>query len=99
MELKDYAGASDVFARGSKVPNAHPFLAILAGKMAEHAAGISKWWRMMWSTLYQTTKDSTVRANAAAHLRALQVDEDVTRPRGAGRPIPKADWALPFQFF
>ena len=77
MELKDYAGASDVFARGSKVPNAHPFLAILAGKMAEHA-GDQQMARMMWSTTYQTTKDSTVRANAAAHLRALQVDEDVT---------------------
>src|SRR5260221_39348 len=31
MELKDYAGAAEVFARGSQVPNAHPFLAILAG--------------------------------------------------------------------
>jgi hypothetical protein len=77
MELKDYAGAAEVFARGSRVPNAHPFLAILAGKMAEHA-GDQQMARMMWSTTYQTTKDKTVRANAAAHLRALQSDEDVT---------------------
>ena len=77
MELKDYAGAAEVFARGSRVPNAHPFLAILAGKMAEHA-GDHQMARMMWSTTYQTTKDKTVRANAAAHLRALQSDEDVT---------------------
>jgi hypothetical protein len=77
MEMKDYAGAAAVFARGSRVPNAHPFLAILAGKMAEHA-GDQQMARMMWSTTYQTTKDNTVRANAAAHLRALQVDEDVT---------------------
>jgi hypothetical protein len=34
--------------------------------------------RMMWSTSYQTTKDVDVRANAAAHLRAIQVDDDVT---------------------
>jgi hypothetical protein len=78
MELEDYAGAAEVFARGSRVPNAHPFLAILAGKMAEHA-GDQQMARMMWSTTYQTSKDNTVRANAAAHLRALQVDEDVTR--------------------
>jgi hypothetical protein len=77
MELKDYAGAAEVFARGARVPNAHPFLAVLAGKMAEHA-GDQQMARMMWSTTYQTTKDSTVRANAAAHLRALQSDEDVT---------------------
>ncbi len=77
MELKDYAGAADAFARGSRVPNAHPFLAILAAKMAEHA-GDQQMARMMWSTTYQTTKDKSVRANAAAHLRALQVDGDVT---------------------
>jgi hypothetical protein len=77
MELKDYAGAAEVFARGARVPNAHPFLAVLAGKMAEHA-GDQQMARMMWSTTYQTTKDKTVRANAAAHLRALQSDEDVT---------------------
>jgi len=32
----------------------------------------------LWNTTYQTTQDKSVRANAAAHLRALQVDEDVT---------------------
>jgi tetratricopeptide (TPR) repeat protein len=77
MDLQDYAGAAEVFARGSRVPNAHPFLAVLAAKMAEHA-GDRQMARMMWSTTYQTTKDKTVRANAAAHLRAFQVDEDVT---------------------
>jgi hypothetical protein len=77
MDLHDYAGAAEVFARGSRVPNAHPFLAVLAGKMAEHA-GDRQMARMMWSTTYQTSKDDSVRANAAAHLRALQVDEDVT---------------------
>jgi hypothetical protein len=77
MELKDYAGAAEAFLRGSRVPNAHPFLAILAGKMAEHA-GDRQMARMMWSTSYQTTKDINVRANAAAHLRAIQVDDDVT---------------------
>ena len=81
MELKDYAGAAEVFARGARVPNAHPFLAVLAGKMAEHA-GDQEMARMMWSTTYQTTKDKTVRANAAAHLRALQSDEDVTNLEG-----------------
>jgi hypothetical protein len=77
MELKNYAGAADVFARGSRVPNAHPFLTVLAGKMAEHAGDLQMA-RMMWSTTYQTTTDPSIRANAAAHLRALKVDEDVT---------------------
>ncbi len=97
MELKDYAGAAAVFARGSRVPNAHPFLAILAGKMAEHA-GDQQMARMMWSTTYQTTKDSTVRANAAAHLRALQVDEDVTNLEALTGRYRQRTGRFPFSF-
>jgi len=77
MELKDYPKAADAFARGSRLPNTNPYLKVLAGQMAEHAGDIATA-RMMWNTAYQTTPDSSIRANAAAHLRALQVDEDVT---------------------
>ena len=77
MDLKDYAGAADAFARGSRVPNAHPYLKVLAGSMAQHAGDLHMA-RQLWNTTYQTTEDKSVRANAAAHLRALQVDEDVT---------------------
>jgi tetratricopeptide (TPR) repeat protein len=77
MELKDYAKAADAFARGSKVPNAHPFLRVMAAQMAQHAGEIQMA-RMMWVTAYQSTQDRDIRANAASHLLALQVDEDVT---------------------
>jgi len=76
-ELKDYTKAADAFARGSKVPEAHPFLRIMAARMAEHGGEIEMA-RMMWTTTYQSTQDRTIRANALAHLRALRVDEDVT---------------------
>jgi tetratricopeptide (TPR) repeat protein len=77
MQKKDYAGAASAFDRGSKVPNAHPFLKVLAAKMAQHAGDIQMA-RALWTTTYQTTQDKLIRANAIAHLRALQVDEDVT---------------------
>ena len=78
MELKDYAGAAEVFSpRRPGAQCSTPFLAVLAAKMAERT-GDQQMGRMMWSTTYQTSKDKNVRANAAAHLRALQVDEDVT---------------------
>ena len=76
-ELKDYAAAADAFTRGTKVPNAHPFLRLLAAQMAEHAGDLETA-RMMWSTAYETAQEKSIRANAAAHLRALQVEEDVT---------------------
>jgi tetratricopeptide (TPR) repeat protein len=77
MELKDYAKAADAFARGSRVPNAHPFLRLLAAQMAEHAGEFDTA-RMMWSATYQNTQDKLIRQNAVEHLRALRVDEDVT---------------------
>jgi tetratricopeptide (TPR) repeat protein len=77
MELKDYTHAADAFARGSRVPNAHPFLGVMAAQMAQHS-GELRMAQMMWSTTYQSTQDRNVRANAATHLRALQVEEDVT---------------------
>ena len=77
-ELKDYAGAEKAFERGSKAPNAHQVMAILAARMAQHA-GEYETARILWLTTYQNTKDPQIRENAVDHLRALQVDEDVTQ--------------------
>jgi len=76
IDLKDYPHAADAFLRGSRVPNAHPWMKLLAALMAEHA-GETRTAQMLWTTTYETSRDRDVRANAAAHLRALQVDEDV----------------------
>jgi hypothetical protein len=75
-ELKDYKKAAETFARGSRVPNAHPFLKVLAAQMAQHA-GDYETARMLWSATYQTTEDQQIKQNAVEHLRALRVDEDV----------------------
>jgi tetratricopeptide (TPR) repeat protein len=77
MNLKDYNNAAEAFARGSKVPNAHPFLRVLAAQMADHAGDFDTA-RMLWSATYQNSQDKLIRANAIEHLRGLRVDEDVT---------------------
>jgi tetratricopeptide (TPR) repeat protein len=77
LEVKDYAKAADAFDRGSKVPKAHPFLKVLAAQMAQHAGDIQMA-RALWVTTYQTTQDKQIRANAVAHLRALEVEQEVT---------------------
>jgi tetratricopeptide (TPR) repeat protein len=77
MNLKDYRKAAEAFERGSKVPDAHPFLRLLAAQMAEHAGELDTA-RMMWTATYQNSQDKQIRANAVEHLRALRVDEDVT---------------------
>ena len=76
-ERKDYAAAADAFLKGSNVPNAHPWLRSLAGKMAQKA-GDTQTARMMWTAMYDTTQDKMIRETAAQHLIAVQVEEDVT---------------------
>jgi tetratricopeptide (TPR) repeat protein len=78
MQPTEYAKAAEAFERGTKVPKAHPFLRILAAQMAQHAGEIETS-RMLWQAAYATTQDGQIRQNAIEHLKALQVDEDVTR--------------------
>jgi tetratricopeptide (TPR) repeat protein len=78
MNLKDYPKAAQVFAQGAQRPNAHSFLRLLAAQMAQHAGEFATA-RLMWNATYQNTQDKFIQQNALEHLRALQVDEDVTR--------------------
>ncbi|MGH9512581.1 MAG: tetratricopeptide repeat protein [Terriglobales bacterium] len=77
LELKDYRDAADAFARGSRLPNAHPWLKVMAARAAQEG-GEAQMARMLWTTTFETTPNKDVKANAAAHLRALKVDADVT---------------------
>jgi hypothetical protein len=77
-ELHDYKKASETFARGSRVPNAHPFMKILAARMAESAGDFTTA-RMLWSATFETSHETQIRRNALEHLRAIQVDADITR--------------------
>ena len=76
MDMRDYARAAEAFAQGSQLPGAHPFMKIIAAQMAQHA-GDTHMARTLWMTTYQTTQDKQIRGNAIAHMRALQVSDDV----------------------
>ena len=99
-ELKDYKHASEAFERGSRTPNAHPAMKVLAARMAENGGDVTTA-RILWSATYQSSKDGYIRQNALAHLNAIQVDEDVTNLQNLvttfvnqnGRP-PTSMWEL-----
>ncbi|HEV2467952.1 MAG TPA: tetratricopeptide repeat protein [Candidatus Sulfotelmatobacter sp.] len=99
-ELKDYKKASEAFDRGSKVPNAHPLLKLLAAQMEEHAGDFATA-RMLWTATYEGSHETNIRQNAREHLRCLKVDEDVTNLQAAvdrftklnGRP-PTSMWEV-----
>jgi tetratricopeptide (TPR) repeat protein len=93
-ELHDYAKASEVFARGAKVPNAHPFMQVLAAQTAEHAGDLSTA-RMLWTATYQTSNEQSIRKNAQEHLRSIQVDEDVSKLQDAVDLFARTNGRLP----
>ena len=77
MDRGDYESAAQAFLKGSQLPNAHPGLKILAGRMAQKAGDLETA-RMMWGVTYDTAGVASIKENAALHLIAIQVAEDVT---------------------
>ena len=97
MDLRDYERAAEAFSRGAAVPNAHPYLKLLAAQAAEHGGDV-RTARMLWTTTFESTADKSIRANAAAHLRALQVDEDVSALESAIARYRQATGHAPVSF-
>jgi tetratricopeptide (TPR) repeat protein len=98
MDRKDYVHASEAFNRGSQVPNAHPFLKVLAAQMAQHG-GEYQTARMLWTATYKTARDKQIRQNAAEHLRDLKVDEDVTNLQAAVTRFGEKTGRLPTSIY
>ena len=76
LDRKDYEAARQAFLRGSRVPNAHPSLQLLAGRMAEKSGDLGTA-RIIWMSTYDTTESSAVKENAANHLISIQAMEDI----------------------
>jgi hypothetical protein len=93
-ELKDYRKAAEIFSRGSQVPGAHPFMKILAAQMAEHAGDLATA-RLLWSATFETSHETNIRQNALEHLRAISVDEDVTKLQSAVTRFGEKNGHLP----
>lgn len=94
FDRKDFAAASRAFARAAKVAGAPPSMTALAATMAQHA-GERQTARFLWVQIYNTTTDTTIRANALKRLQALQVDEQVANLEAALRAYQRATGHYP----
>ena len=97
MDMREYGKAAEAFARGSQVPNAHPFLKVLAAQMAQHA-GDTQMARALWTTTYESTQDKQIRNNAILHLRALQVADEVSALEGVASQYKQITGKTPASF-
>jgi len=72
---KDYPKAAAAYFAASKVPNSPAWLRLMAARVADKGASIETS-RMIWSELFQSTKDPHVRKDAYEKLRGLKAQED-----------------------
>jgi tetratricopeptide (TPR) repeat protein len=93
-DRKDYVGASKAFERASQVPGAPPAMKVMAASMVQHA-GERQTARYLWSQIYNTTEDPSIRRNAIKRLRALQVDDEVDALEGAVQSYKQASGRYP----
>lgn len=73
--LHDYQKASDAFLQGSKNPTAAPWMKIMAARIVERG-DTRQTSRFLWSEIYQSTQDPTIKENAKVHLLLLKADDD-----------------------
>ena len=74
--LKDYPAAAEAYLQGSKIPNAPSWLGIMAALVAQRGGALETS-RMIWTEIYNSTQDKTVRERAWKTLRGLRVLEDM----------------------
>jgi tetratricopeptide (TPR) repeat protein len=76
LDRKDFKAAQEAFERGSQVPGAHPWMRVMAARMAErgNATPVAL---ELWSAIYQTSKDPMLRDTAIQHIVSLQATADI----------------------
>ncbi|MGC1830783.1 MAG: hypothetical protein WA663_10295 [Candidatus Acidiferrales bacterium] len=73
--LKDYPDAAAAYFAASRDPQAPVWIKLMAARIAEKGGSLETS-QMIWSELYESTKDSNIRKMAAEQLRGLQAQED-----------------------
>ncbi len=74
--LRDYQKAAQAFYKGAEYPDAAPWMRVMAARV-EAEGGTREHARFLWTELYNSTDDPTLRQSAQAHLAGLQVDDEI----------------------
>ena len=75
MKLKDYDKAAAAYLATSKIPGASQLFKILAARIASKGGALDTS-GMIWSEVYQTTKDENVKKHALEELKGLRAQSD-----------------------
>ena len=74
--LKDYPAAAAAYLEGSKNPHADPWMKVMAAVILQKGGSLETS-RFLWTEIYQSAEDPTIRQNALEHLQTFQATEDI----------------------
>lgn len=75
FNLKDYPKAAEVFLEGSEKPGAMIWMKAFAARISEKGESLETS-AMLWTEVYNSTKDPIVKRNAEIHLQLLRARAD-----------------------
>ncbi|MBI4458814.1 MAG: tetratricopeptide repeat protein [Acidobacteria bacterium] len=75
-ELQDYGKAAAAYEEGSKNPNARPWMKVMAAAILQKG-GNREISRFLWTEIYNSSEDVTIRENARVHLESLKALDDI----------------------
>lgn len=76
MDRRDYKAAEEAFRKGSEVPGALPWMKAMAARMAEKGED-PETAAYLWKTIYESSKDPSIRDTAVKHLISLRAEADM----------------------
>src|SRR5262249_8414133 len=71
LDRKDFKSAQQAFQKGSEVPGAHPWMKVMAARMAEQGNTTAVALEL-WNAIYQANKDQMLRETALKHIVSLR---------------------------
>jgi hypothetical protein len=74
--LKDYPDAAQAYLATSKIPSAPPWIKMMAARVAQTGGSIETS-QMIWSEIYDSTKDPDVKQRAFNQLQGLSAQKDM----------------------
>jgi hypothetical protein len=76
LDRRDFKAAQEAFQKGSEVPGALPWMAVMAARMAERGNTTAVALEL-WNTIYQTNQNPSVKESAGKHIVSLQAAADI----------------------
>ena len=78
LDRNDPKAAREAFEKGSQIPGAHPFMKVMAARMAERSKDINTA-AALWQTILENTPSKDIKDTARLHLASIQADHDINQ--------------------